>query len=235
MVYFYLVPKEFLTISIVIEVLFALILLSVALFSLKVYYISKQRETKLFGISFFLIALSYIMLACIHITILSETITAIAQSITPNLARLGVVGISAQILLFLSGLVTLAYTKLRIKSGKIYFLLMGLSLITLITPFIIVTLLYNPIEFRSLQTLLLTLRVLAIFILIFILYNYIEECLRNKNKKTLMITIAFSLLLVSNAEFMFSLAYYQAYIIGHILEFIAYLFILISLILTVRK
>jgi len=235
MTYFYLVPKWFLKFSIGIEIFFAVIALAVALFAIKIYSISRQREIRLFGVSFFLISFSYLISTLINLAVISPTIIRLAQLTTSNIARLGVVGIFSYTLLFISGLITLAYTTLRIKSGKVYYIILSLGLIIMITPLIIVTFLYGPIEFRSLYTILLTFRILSVFLLIFILYNYVEEYVRKKNKKTLLVVVAFFFLLTSNTEFIFSLAYYEAYIIGHILEFIAYLFILLSLILTIRK
>lgn len=235
MTYFYLVPKWFLKFGIGIEIFFAVIAFAVALFAIKIYGISRQREIRLFGVSFFLISFSYLILALINLAVISPTIIRLAQLTTSNIARLGAIGVFSYTLLFISGLITLVYTTLRIKSWKVYYIILSLSLIIMITPLVIVTFLYDPIEFRSLYTILLTFRILSVFLLTFILYNYVEEYVRKKNKKTLLVVVAFSFLLISNAEFIFSFVYYEAYIMGHILEFIAYLFILLSLILTIKK
>ncbi|MEK6854793.1 MAG: hypothetical protein AABX73_01080 [Nanoarchaeota archaeon] len=219
MSYYYLVPPSFFAISIVIEVFFALIALSVAFVSLKIYKLSKQRETRLFGISFLLISVSYIVWAIMHFFVLFRAEEIFARLSIENISLLGKIAITIHALIFVSGLITLAYTTLKIKNSKVYYMMLGLSLIVIAA---------------SLNK-LITFRILSVFILSFITYNYFGEYLRNKNKKTLIIFISFFLLLISNTDFIFSLKYYQAYIVGHIIEFIAYLFILASLIHTIRR
>ncbi len=235
MSYFYIVPEGFLKFSIAMQILFALVSFLVAYFSFKIYNLSRQREIKLFGISFLLISCSYILWAIIHLSIVSDSLIKLVKLTTPNLARLGLIAVSLHVTLFIIGLLTLAYINLKIKRGKVFYLITGLSMITLIAPLIIVKTIYEPVEFQSLMTILIGSRILSIFLLTFIIFNYFEEYIKNKNKKTLMVWIAFSLLLLSNTDFILSLAYYQAYIMGNILEFMAYVFILISLILTIRK
>ncbi|MDO8508604.1 MAG: hypothetical protein Q7S27_02875 [Nanoarchaeota archaeon] len=235
MTYFYLVPQSFLKFSILMQIIFALVALSVSYFSLKIYKISRQREIKLFGISFILIALSYVIWAVIHSAIAYPSLIEFAKIATENVSRLGGIGMLAHVILFISGLITLSYTTVKIKSGKIYYLLLTLGIISLVAPIIVTRIIFEPIASSAVYNLLITSRILSIFFLIFIIYNYFEEYSNNKNKKTLLIGIAFCLLLLSNADFIFSLTYYPAYIMGHILEFIAYLFILISLLLTIKK
>lgn len=235
MTYFYLVPSSFLKFSIVMEIIFAIISLLVSYYSFKIYRISKQREIKLFGISFILITLSYLIWAFIHSAIVFHSIVEIAQLATSNISRLGGIGMLLYIILFITGLGTLAYTTARTKNGKIYYLIIGLSIMSIIIPLGIMLLLFEPTESSSLYNLLISSRLVSIFFLTFIIFNYFEEYAKNKNRKTLLIGTSFSLLLISNTNFIFSLSYYQAYIIGHILESIAYLFILISLILSVKK
>ncbi len=235
MTYFYLVPTEFLEFSIAMEILFAIITMSVAFFSFRIYRISRQRETKLFGISFALISISYVVWAIVHSAIVFPSIVRIAQLFTQNISRLGGIGLLMQVMLFISGLGTLSYTNLKIKSGKAYYLIVGLAIIAIIAPLVVTLMIFEPVESSALYGLLITSRILSVFFLTFLIYSYFKEYSRNGNGKTLLIGLAFSLLLISSVNFIFSLTYYEAYIIGHILELIAYLFILISLILSIRK
>ncbi len=235
MVYFYLVPSSFLKFSIIMQILFAIVSILVSYFSFSIYKISKQREIKLFGISFLLISFSYIILAIIHSAVAFPAIANIGRLVTNNISRLGGIGLLLYIILFTVGLITLSYTKIKIKSGKAYYLLLGLALITLTNPLLITLTIYSPITSGSVYTLLITSKILSVFLLTFIIYSYLEEYSRNNNKRTLLVTIAFTLLFLSNIDFIFSIKYYQAYIIGNILELIAYIFILISLVLSIKK
>jgi len=235
MTYFYIVPQVFLEFSIIMQIVFAIVALLVSYFSFNIYKISRQREIKLFGISFLLISISYIIWAMIHSAIVFPSIIKIAQLATTNISKLGGIGMLAHVMVFISGLITLTYTALKIKSGKIYYLILTLGMISLIAPLITMLIIFEPVESSSLYNLLITSRILSIFFLTFITYSYLEEYTKNRNKKTLLVGTAFFLMLLSNADFILSLIYYQAYILGHILEFIAYLFILISLLHTIKK
>ena len=219
MTYYYFVPKWFFGFDITLEILFAMIALTVCLYSFKIYKLSEQREARIFGYSFLLISLSYIIWALLNFLILSRTNADITRVTIEGLANLGLIGLYSYIILFVAGLITLAYTKFKIKSGKVYYIILGLSLLVLAVS-------VNKI---------ITFRIVSVFLLTFILYSYIEEYSRNKNKRTLMVIFAFLFLLLSNLDFIFSLTYYQSYIVGHILELVAYILILSSLISSVKK
>ena len=138
------------------QVIFALIALSVSYFSFKIYKISRQREIKLFGISFLLISFSYILWAMINSAVAYPTLIKVAQLLTENISRLGGAGILTHFILLISGLVTLAYTTLKTKSGKVYYLILGLGIMVIIAPLFVVLVLFEPINSSFLQTLILT-------------------------------------------------------------------------------
>ncbi len=221
MVYYYVIPKWFFSLDIGLKILFASITFLVSFFSYKVYKISEHREAKLFSLSFLLISLSYFSWSLLNFLILPSYKTAeeITRLIIERNTYLLLLGVFTHMALFLSGLITIVYTQFKIKNGKVYYMMLGLALLVLASSF-------NKV---------MTFHILSAFLLTFIIYNYIEEYSKRNNKKTLFVLIAFIFLFLSSIDFIFSLSYYQAYVIGHLFELIAYILILLSLISSIRK
>ena len=219
MTYYYLVPKWFVGFDIFTELIFATITFAVAFFSFKVYRLSGQKEARLFGSSFLLISLSYIMWAIASFFIFSHYKGELTSLVIEKLATFASIGVYTYILFFAAGLITLAYTKLKVNDGRVYYIMLGLGLMLIVSS-------VNRI---------ITFHILVAFLLTFAIYSYFIEYSINKNKKTLLVALSLSLLLFSSIGFIFSLEYYQAYITGRLTELLAYIFILISLILSIRK
>lgn len=217
--YTYIIPNWFFGFDIAMEVLFCIITLMVAAVALKINYLTKDRKTKLFGISFLLIAISYIIWAGINIWFVNLSPEGIRALSIQSLAMIGVLSLYAYMILFTGGLATLAYLTSDKKSGKIYYLIFGLSLLVI---------------FASLDK-LISFRILSLFLISVIAFHYFEDYFAFKNKKSSLILIAFLLLFFSSLVFIFSDIYYQAYVVGHILELVSYALVLITLIKSVKK
>ncbi len=217
--YSYLLPNWFFGFSIGMELLFGIVTLLVAMFAFRIFSVTKERKTRLFGTSFLLIGLSYIIWAGINFWFSYIDPEGLREITIEGLALIGVTSLYAYMILFISGLVTLAYIACDVKKGKVYYMLMGLSLLVIAASF------YKLISFR----------ILSVFLIAVIAYHYLEEYLNNKNRKTFLVLLAFILLFLSSLVFAFSSAYYMAYVIGHILELAAYMLILINLIKSVKK
>src|SRR3989344_2734487 len=200
--YSYLIPNWFFGFDIAMEILFAVITFITAVMAFKINSVTKERKIKLFGIAFLLISLSYIVLGGLNFWFVNLVSSGFRQVTIDNVQLIGVVSLYLYMVLFASGLITLAYINCDVKKGKIYYLLFGLGLLVIAA---------------SLHK-LITFRILSVFLLSFISYHYFEEYLKNKNKKAFWSLIAFSLLFLSCVDFIFSPFYYQAYVIGHLLE-----------------
>ncbi|MBI2631584.1 hypothetical protein HYW75_01115 [Candidatus Pacearchaeota archaeon] len=221
MVYYYLIPKWFFGLDVSLKFLFAFITLAVSFFSYKIYKLSEHRETKLFGISFFLIFLSFLSSGLVNSIVLSGAKSAedITHFVIERNTYFLFIGLFLHMVFYISGLITLVYTQFKLKNGKVYYIMLGLALLIIFSA-------YNKV---------VTFNILAVFLITFIIYNYINDYAKSGNKKIILVIIAFVLLLLSSANFSFSLAYYQAYIVGHILELMGYLLIALSLILSLKK
>ncbi len=215
----YYSPRWFYGYDIILEVLFALITLTVAVYAFRVYRLSDQRDSKLFGSAFLLISISYSLWALLNGFAVSElgnarTILELEQA---NIWRY--LGIYAHILFFLSGIATLTYMTLKVRSAKIYSLLL---------IFVIVSVLL--VDEKYLITYLL-----STIMLLYVIGSYINEYGRNKNKKVFSTLLAFVFLLLGGAEFIFSPSRNTFYVLGHILELAAYGLILVSLIPAIKQ
>jgi hypothetical protein len=220
MVHLYLVPAWFLGYDIVLQVIFALITLAVGIFALRISKISSQRSVKLFGISFLLISIAYFIKAFLNFMIMSrlnENISLALKVISVNVLNL--IALNIHVVLFSIGLITLAYMTFRVKSAKIYTLSLILVLVAIFFAADTLTVYY----------------IISSILLIYIFLHYLINYLNKKKINTLLVMIAFALLLFGNIHFIFSLENSTIYyVIGHFLELSAYTLILINLIL-VRK
>ncbi len=215
----YIVPEWFFKLSLGLELIFSIVTLIVALYALKVYRIFEQREIKLLSISFFLISASYLMKAALNLFVLREVIEGVRILNYSNLNFLGILGFYSYIILFMTGLVTLTYITFKIKSWRVYSLILATNLIIIFFN--------NDKSFAF--------NLLSSILLFYVIINYSIEYKNKKNGKTLLVLLAFIALLFSGIGFIFAESYYANYVIGHILELASYLLILTSLILTMRK
>lgn len=219
MVQLYSIPTWFFGFDIAIELLFAFISFLVFLYAFNIYGVSKEKKIRNFGMGFLFIAISYLFLAGGDIFILQSITHSFFKATTQELSLLSLIGIYIHIFFFLLGLVILIYTILNVKKLEVFSFLLSFSILSVLISF------NKIIAFHITSTLLL----------IFISHHYFEEYWTRKNKKTLFVFLAFILLLISNFDFIFSPAYYQAYIAGHFFELGAYLLILASLIRSIGK
>jgi len=219
MAYSYIIPSWFFGLGVGLEILFGVVSLAVAITAYSCYKISEQKSLRRFSLGFSLISLSYLIWAGINL-IVSRPLGNGFRIFSPDgLPWAYLASTYLHMGLFIAGLVTLAYTTLKVEKGNIYYLLLSLGLLVIASS-------YNK---------LITFRILSVFLLIFISYHYMTEWTQNKNKKTIMTMIAFILLLLSNTDFIFSEQFYISFIIGHLLELGAYAIILFGLVKTLKK
>lgn len=220
MYYSYLIPSWFFGFDIGMEVLFFLITLLVALFAFKISKITKERNIKFFGIAFLLISISYVVSAANNFWFVVQISNSFRELDLQHIAFLGILINYVYIVLFIAGLVTLAFiTCNSAKWSKTYYLLLGLSLLVIASSM-------SPIT---------SFRIVSLFLIFFIGYYYLEEYFENGNKHTLGTFFAFLLLFLAELDFVFVPVYYQAYIVGYLLELAAYLTLLGVLIKSVKK
>ncbi|MDP3881909.1 MAG: hypothetical protein Q8Q31_03465 [Nanoarchaeota archaeon] len=215
----YCSPQWFYGYDIILEVVFALITLAVALYSFKIYRLCGQRESRLFGTAFLLISVSYSLWAILNGFAVSELENArtILEIEKANIWRY--LGVYAHIFFFLGGVTTIAYMTLKDKNARLYSLLFILVLAGVVFA-----------EQKYLAT-----HILSVILLLYIMLGYTNQYSENKNKKVFLTLLAFTFLFLGRFEFIFSPSKNVFYVVGHVLEFAAYLLILTSLIMVIKQ
>jgi len=207
MVFAYIVPPWFFRIDSLFEIIFSISTLIIAITSFKIYSLSKEKNILKFGVGFLLLAISYAIWAAMNaITIqqLQEKMTNIEIS---QLLTISTLGANIYMMLFMAGLVTLAYATFNINKGGIYYLLLGPTLTVIAI---------------SLEK-IITFRIISIFFLSFIAYHYIDAYSLKQNNKTLGALISFSLLFIANFIYLFAPLNSLSYVISHGIELLAYI------------
>lgn len=215
----YIVPSWFYGYDALLQILFAIVSLMVSVYAYKIYKISKQKEARLFSYSFLLIFLSYIVLTLVSIryTIPIDNDDTIRNILIRELS-INTFVVYLHVLLFLAGLVTLAYTTLSKRDHRTYVLILSLIIgIVLTAP-------------QTTNVVYMISSILTLFIFI----HYFENYLVTKNNRLVLTTTAFFLLFLGSLDFIFSDSNHLYYVGGHLINLAAYLIILGVLIITVK-
>jgi len=220
MTHVFLVPNWFFYYGIACELIFALVTLIGGIFSFKLYKLCNYYSIKVFSISFLFFSLSYIVQTLINLEILSN-ISEASFSLTQwnNITSLSIISFYIYISLFILGLVTLTYMTLKERNIKHYALLLVLA-------FAGVLLSLNKI---------FAFRLISAILFFFILLHFFKNYAVRKSVNSLLVMVAFFLLMMASSVYIFALQYSTAYVIGHILEFSAYLLIAINFIMLVKN
>lgn len=218
MIGFGVVPEWFYGFDISLEVLFAIITMLVSINAFRAYGISQERPLKLFGMGFLFLSLAYIVQSLVNILILVQE-TSFSSLTGTFLNWANPLGIIAFIVLYILGLATLVYSLLKERASKLYLLLIALCFAAL---------------FYSIN-ILFTFYLLASLLLGYISIHYLQNFLRQRKKKVLLVLIAFILLLFGNMHFIFSVDHGLYYAIGHSFDLLAYSLLLANLVRVIGK
>lgn len=218
--YIFNAPDWFIGYDIFFELAFAFITLFVSWHAFKVYKITSQGRSRLFGIAFAFISLSYFLQSFLNYSILSQINQNICSALKlNNLVLLNEIQSYIHITFFLIGLLILAYMTFRVRSKAAFALMLALTFIPL---FITAT---SQFLYYITSSVLLA----------FIVFYYITNYIRHRQTNTLLPLAAFVFLLFGSIHYLLSVNHATFYAISHMLELIAYVLILIDLILVVKK
>ncbi len=215
----YLIPTWFIGISAVLEIVFAAVSILVAVLSFRVAKLCEEREPKILGAGFLLISLSYLIWSVLNVFVLSGLSSETSALTLTELISVRALGIYMHIILFTLGLITLVYMTLKTKSEKTYFLLVFVSLISILLS----------------KNISKTFFLLSSVLLLFMIHYYYTEYNTKRTPKRLIILSSFSLLFVSHVILIFSATNYWMFIASHFIELIAYSLILVTLLLSFKN
>ncbi len=213
-------PEWFFQQSIMLELVFAIITLLVALFSFKIYNLSKQRSAIWFGAGFLLFSISYFIQSMLNIGILyrlSENVQVIGE--VRQIINLGLTALNLHMILMITGLVILTHISLKEKSFRNFLLLLAVTL--------------TPIYLSKDAVFLFF--IISSILLAFLTLTYLQNYTSNKKFNTYLVFSAFLLLFLSNIHFVFTATDKLFYVIAHYFELFSYTLILTNLILVLKK
>ena len=215
----FVTPQWFYGYDVALELIFAVITLLVCFYSWKIYKVTQERNIRLFSLAFFFISLSYIVQSILNFVIMDQLDDNVSTLINlNNVYLLNLFGIYTHSLLFLVGLLLLAYIALRIYSLPT-FILMSI-------------LVFASLYFSPYKTFMLYL--LSTVLLGFIVYYYLTNYWNNRKATTLLVLLAMVILFIAYMCFMFATDDSFYYILGHLLELTAYITVLVNLIIILR-
>ena len=214
------VPEWFFVYSLAFGLAFAIITLAVSLYSFKIYRLSGQRQSKIFGTAFLLFSLSYLIQFILNLTVFSELNEQIFSLIEfQHLITLNTLSIFAHMILFTLGLVSLVYMVLNVKNKWIY---SGLMIASVLLIFFSA----NKINFFY---------VISSILLAIVSVYYFQHSIKDKNSKSVLIVVAFFFLLIGHIHFIFLVNNQIEYVLGNFLELAAYILILVNLLRVLKK
>ncbi|MFC1768689.1 hypothetical protein ACFLZX_02900 [Nanoarchaeota archaeon] len=210
-----LIPEWFGGYDAFLEAVFLVITLLLSVYSFRVYRLTKNRESRLVGLSFLLLALSYLSLS------LTTGLFGALLVVNPLdlLSGITQIGLVAYMLLFIGGLITMTYLTTKSKGNRLYLLLLLPALLAIL---------------KSTNAFFIFL-ILSSFYLLFIVIFYYNIYKKNKQKNTLFILLAFLFLLIGKVQYIFTINFELFYVIGHFLELVAYILMLVTLVRIMRK
>jgi len=215
----FITPQWFYGYDVALELVFAVVTLLVSFFAWKIFKVTGERNIRLFSLAFLFIALSYIVQSILNFVIMEQLDDTISTFINlQSVYLLNLFGIYMHAILFLIGMLLLAYVALKIHSFPTFILL-----------FILI---FTSLYFTPYKTFMLYL--LSTVLLGFIVYYYLTNYWNNRKPTTLLVLISMILLFVGYLHFIFATDNMLYYIIGHVLELLAYLLVFVTLWIILR-
>lgn len=206
--------------EVVFDLLFAIITLFVSINAFKIYKLSDNKNSLYFGIGFLSLSVSYVIESIINFLIISRVNENICTALKLNsVGQFNLLGMYVHMFFFLLAMIILTYMTMKDKDIKTFFLLLLITVISLIFSTNKIILFY----------------LIASLFLVYLVIHYYRNYLKHKMKKTLLVLFAFVFLLFSHIHFLFSVNHALLYSIGHFFELFAYLFILINLLIIIKN
>lgn len=199
-----MIPTWFFKYHLIFYTIFTILTFTVGKYSLKVYNLTKQKQTKYFGISFLFLSAHYLIQLILNSLIKINVIENIQVNNLISYIHLS---------LFLFGLIILTSMTLKIENKKTILLITIITLVSII--------------FSTNATYMFYL--LASIYLAYISLFYVKNYVKNREINSLISLVAFIFLLFGNAHFLFTLNHDLYYVISHYLELAAYTLIILNL------
>lgn len=213
-------PEWFFGYDAALEFLFAIITIIVAGLAFHIHKRISEKQTKYLGFSFLFIGIGYLFQSILNFFVVTELNEKITEIINlRSIILFNTIGTDIQIFFMLIGIVLLTFMTIEPKNKKILYILLGITGLAIIFSF-------NPLYmFYAISS----------FLFIIIAEHFIINFKKHKQPKTLLIAIAFILLFFSKIHFLFAINHELFYVLGHLLELLAYSLILINFFMVLKR
>ncbi len=199
--------------DVIFEMFFLVISLMIALFALKVHRNTGQKLAQYFGYGFLLVSASYATQLLFNFLVFSKLNTQVCQMAQGlSVAALDTLGKYLYMLFMIAGIVLILFVSLKSDKKRTLLILLAASVVAIFLS-------RNPIY---------TFYLLSSIYLAFIALHFIEHYLKNRQTKTLLVALAFVFLCFGTFHFLISVNHEVFYVIGQVLNFVAYLMILMN-------
>lgn len=217
------IPQWFTSSGIILELIFALVTLLIAVYSYKVYKIARQRYTFLFGAAFFSIGIAYFVQAALNFMIhrsvnsLDVFSMALPPAHCPTF-QLSIIAVSLHVIFMIAGLALLAYVTLKERNFQIFALFLVLS--------------FTGILFAS--HMVFVFYIISSIFLAFITLQHFKRHGKQGSVNSFLVFFSFGLIFLGNLQLAISMFLGLFYIIGHITVFVGYVLLLANLLRVVK-
>ncbi|MFT4311117.1 MAG: hypothetical protein ACMXX7_00665 [Candidatus Woesearchaeota archaeon] len=212
-------PQYFVGYNILLEFLFSIITLGVALFSYKAYKSTGLSQIKNFAAGFFFIFLGYFSQVFTSLLIYLMGHEVVCKRKVLDVLFLNALGFYSYVLFILFGLLILVYMTFKRVKQRVLVLLMLMALVVVFFSSDIF------LSFYTLTTIAFT----------FLSWHFIETYLKNKKKNSLMVVVAFLSLTLASLLFLVSMTFPALYVTAKLLELFGYIFIIVNFYLILKK
>ncbi len=207
--------------DIILELIFAVIVLILAAFALRFYKVTSERSTGLLGAGFLFIAVSYFFQSVLNFLMVSKLgakpfLTLNEFSFALTLQAIGAYG---QMLFMLVGLIILLYMTFEFSRKS----LLAVMLLLAVVPVVL-----SPSPFFLFYF-------IATICFIFVAWHFVKNYLLKKKRLSLIIAVAFVFLAFGAIGFVLSVGEPSLYVLGHMLSLIAYVLMLVNFYMVLKK
>ncbi|HLC54244.1 MAG TPA: hypothetical protein VJK07_01305 [Candidatus Nanoarchaeia archaeon] len=207
----YIIPRWFFGFDVVLELLFGVATLAVALYAFRIYSISRERQCQTMGIGFLSTSLAYFVWAGVSLLLIIENSTGRVS--LEQLTRTGLIGVFSYVFFSLIGLSVLVYMTFPSRPKRLFSLIGTLVLLVLIFS----------------QQKSLAFYFVSAFLTFFVLSHYVQKYARSRRTTTLLVMLGFAFIFLGMLDFTLASVREVHYVIGHVLLLIGYMLVMASL------
>lgn len=207
----YIVPQWFFGFDVVLQLLFGVATLAVALYSFHIYSLSREKQCQTLGAGFLCVSLAYFVWAGVSLLFWMQN--GSGQISLDQLTRTALIGVFAYLFLSLIGLSILVQLTFPSRPKRLFPLVATLALLVLI--------------FSANKS--LAFYFVSAFLTFFVLVHYVQEYVRSRRTTTFLVMLGFAFIFLGMLDFTLATVHGVHYAIGHVLLLVGYMLVMASM------